>query len=326
MNSFGKLLRVSVFGESHGEVVGVTIDGIPAGISIVKDDFYADLQRRRSGAKGTTPRKETDEPQIISGYFQQKTTGAPFTVVFQNSNIRSNDYNFREIPRPGHADFTADKKFHGFQDDRGGGHFSGRMTLALVVAGVVAKKIIPEVTISASLISVKSNNNIEEELNIAIEKKDSIGGIVECCVSGLPVGLGEPFFDSVESLISHAVFSIPAIKGIEFGVGFAGANMYGSEHNDLFVNKNGTTLTNNNGGINGGLTNGNDLVFRVVVKPTSSISLPQKTFNFQKNELQNLEIKGRHDVCIALRIPVVIEAVTAFVLADLFLIHKSYSA
>ena len=326
MNSFGKLLRVSVFGESHGEVVGVTIDGIPAGISIVKDDFYADLQRRRSGAKGTTPRKETDEPQIISGYFQQKTTGAPFTVVFQNSNIRSNDYNFREIPRPGHADFTADKKFHGFQDDRGGGHFSGRMTLGLVVAGVVAKKIIPEVTISASLISVKSNNNIEEELNIAIEKKDSIGGIVECSVSGLPVGLGEPFFDSVESLISHAVFSIPAIKGIEFGVGFAGANMYGSEHNDLFVNKNGTTLTNNNGGINGGLTNGNDLVFRVVVKPTSSISLPQKTFNFQKNELQNLEIKGRHDVCIALRIPVVIEAVTAFVLADLFLIHKSYSA
>jgi len=326
MNSFGKLLRVSVFGESHGEVVGVTIDGIPAGISIVKDDFYADLQRRRSGAKGTTPRKETDEPQIISGYFQQKTTGAPFTVIFQNSNIRSNDYNFREIPRPGHADFTADKKFHGFQDDRGGGHFSGRMTLALVVAGVVAKKIIPEVTISASLISVKSNNNIEEELNIAIEKKDSIGGIVECCVSGLPVGLGEPFFNSVESLISHAVFSIPAIKGIEFGVGFAGANMYGSEHNDLFVNKNGTTLTNNNGGINGGLTNGNDLVFRVVVKPTSSISLPQKTFNFQKNELQNLEIKGRHDVCIALRIPVVIEAVTAFVLADLFLIHKSYSA
>ena len=326
MNSFGKLLRVSVFGESHGEVVGVTVDGIPAGISIVKDDFYADLQRRRSGAKGTTPRKETDEPQIISGYFQQKTTGAPFTVIFQNSNIRSNDYNFREIPRPGHADFTADKKFHGFQDDRGGGHFSGRMTLGLVVAGVVAKKIIPEVTISASLISVKSNNNIEEELNIAIEKKDSIGGIVECSVSGLPVGLGEPFFDSVESLISHAVFSIPAIKGIEFGVGFAGANMYGSEHNDLFVNKNGTTLTNNNGGINGGLTNGNDLVFRVVVKPTSSISLPQKTFNFQKNELQNLEIKGRHDVCIALRIPVVIEAVTAFVLADLFLIHKSYSA
>jgi len=326
MNSFGKLLRVSVFGESHGEVVGVTIDGIPAGISIVKDDFYADLQRRRSGAKGTTPRKETDEPQIISGYFQQKTTGAPFTVIFQNSNIRSNDYNFREIPRPGHADFTADKKFHGFQDDRGGGHFSGRMTLGLVVAGVVAKKIIPEVTICASLISANGNNNIEEELNIAIEKKDSIGGIVECSVSGLPVGLGEPFFDSVESLMSHAVFSIPAIKGIEFGVGFAGANMYGSEHNDLFVNKNGTTLTNNNGGINGGLTNGNDLVFRVVVKPTSSISLPQKTFNFQKNELQNLEIKGRHDVCIALRIPVVIEAVTAFVLADLFLIHKSYSA
>jgi len=326
MNSFGKLLRVSVFGESHGEVVGVTIDGIPAGISIVKDDFYADLQRRRSGAKGTTPRKETDEPQIISGYFQQKTTGAPFTVIFQNSNIRSDDYNFREIPRPGHADFTADKKFHGFQDDRGGGHFSGRMTLGLVVAGVVAKKIIPEVTICASLISANGNNNIEEELNIAIEKKDSIGGIVECSVSGLPVGLGEPFFDSVESLISHAVFSIPAIKGIEFGVGFAGANMYGSEHNDLFVNKNGTTLTNNNGGINGGLTNGNDLVFRVVVKPTSSISLPQKTFNFQKNELQNLEIKGRHDVCIALRIPVVIEAVTAFVLADLFLIHKSYSA
>ncbi len=326
MNSFGKLLRVSVFGESHGEVVGVTVDGIPAGISIVKDDFYADLQRRRSGAKGTTPRKETDEPQIISGYFQQKTTGAPFTVVFQNSNIRSNDYNFREIPRPGHADFTADKKFHGFQDDRGGGHFSGRMTLGLVVAGVVAKKIIPEVTICASLISANGNNNIEEELNIAIEKNDSIGGIVECCVSGLPIGLGEPFFNSVESLISHAVFSIPAIKGIEFGVGFAGANMYGSEHNDLFVNKNGATQTNNNGGINGGLTNGNDLVFRVVVKPTSSIALPQKTFNFQKNELQNLEIKGRHDVCIALRVPVVIEAVTAFVLADLFLIHKSYSS
>lgn len=320
MNSFGKLFRVSIYGESHGKEVGILIDGCPAGLSLGETDFKKDLLRRKSGAKGTTPRLESDQSIIKTGVFNGKTTGAPILIAFENKNTRSKDYDsLKDTPRPGHADFVAMKKFGGFNDYRGSGHFSGRLTLGLVAAGVVAKKIIRPVTVKAALIEAGGDTDIERAVNKAIEKNDSIGGIIECEVRDVPVGLGEPFFDSVESLISHMMFSIPAIKGIEFGAGFRGAKMTGSEHNDPILDNKGKTGTNYAGGINGGITNGNPIVFRVVVKPTSSISLPQQTVNMKTGECTSLVIEGRHDVCIALRVPVVVECAAAVVLADLML-------
>jgi len=323
MNTFGRLFRISVFGESHGDRVGVTIDGCPPGIALDMGDFVNDLSRRKSGAKGTTPRIESDEPEIVSGVFNGFTAGSPITILFANKNTRSTDYNFTHKSRPGHADFVANRKFNGFNDPRGGGHFSGRLTLALVAAGVLAKKILKGISINATLKQAGGMDNIEEAIDKAMLQGDSIGGLVECIISGLPVGLGEPFFDSVESLISHAVFAIPAIKGIEFGSGFRAAEMFGSEHNDPFVDEYGKTKSNYAGGINGGITNGNDIVFRVAVKPTSSISKPQETFDFDNKKSTTLKIKGRHDACIALRVPVVLEAVAAIVLTDLLLVHHS---
>ena len=322
MNSFGRIFRISIFGESHGKAVGVTVDGCPAGLALSPSDFEADLSRRKSGAKGTTPRKETDLPALISGVYEGKTTGAPLTILFENANIKPSDYNnlFKQ-PRPGHADFVAVKKFGGFADYSGGGHFSGRLTLALVAAGVIAKKLIYPININAQIIEAGGNRNIEEAVENAVKSSDSIGGIVECRASVMPVGLGEPFFDAVESLISHLVFAIPAIKGIEFGSGFEAAKMPGSLHNDPIISPEGTTKTNNSGGINGGITNGNDLVFRVAIKPTSSIGLAQQTFNFERNKVEELKIVGRHDACIALRMPSIIEAATAIVLADLMLLE-----
>jgi chorismate synthase len=322
MNSFGKIFRISVFGESHGTSVGVIIDGCPAGLPIVFSDFEPDFNRRRSGAKGTTPRKEADIPRIMSGVFNDHTTGAPLTILFENTNTRSRDYAaLHDTPRPGHADFVATKKFGGFEDYRGGGHFSGRLTLALVAAGVIAKKLIAPVGIAARILEVGGNPNIEEAINLAVEKRDSLGGIVECTAIHMPVGLGEPFFDSVESVLAHMLFSIPAIKGVEFGSGFAAAKMWGSEHNDKFISVEGKTLTNFAGGINGGISNGNDLVVRVAVKPTSSTHQKQRTINTKTGEMIDLEIEGRHDTCIALRVPVVVEAATAIVLAD-FMIQE----
>src|SRR6186713_1738955 len=229
MNSFGRIFRVNVFGESHGASVGVNIDGIPAGIPLTQEDFMPDLDRRKAGAKGTTPRKEDDLPHIKSGVFNDHTTGAPITILFENNNTRSTDYEkLREFPRPGHADFVATEKFGGFEDYRGGGHFSGRLTLNLVAAGVIAKKILGTgISVNARLLEVGGLPDAEEGLEAAIKAKDSVGGIVECVVEGLPIGLGEPFFDSIESTIAHAVFAIPAIKGIEFGSGFAAAKMKG---------------------------------------------------------------------------------------------------
>ena len=320
MNTFGQIFKIQIFGESHGDSVGVIIDGCPAGVSVKEEDFTKDLLRRKSGAKGTTSRKEDDKPQIISGIHNNFSTGAPITILFKNSNTRSSDYNFKTHPRPGHSDFVANKKYNSYNDDRGGGHFSGRITLSLVAAGVIAKKIISDIHIKAKLKEAGGNTNIAEAVDNAIKTNDSIGGIIECTASNIPVGLGEPFFDSVESLISHAVFAIPGIKGIEFGSGFEASKMNGSEHNDLIINKEGKTKTNHAGGINGGITNGNDLFFKVAVKPTSSISLQQETFKFDSNKIETLEIKGRHDACFALRVPVIVEAVTACVLADLFLI------
>ncbi len=317
MNTFGRIFRIHIFGESHGDFVGINIDGCPPGIPLHEKDFSSDLARRKSGAKGTTARKEADIPQIISGVYKGHTTAAPLTILFKNENIRSSDYDFRAHPRPGHADFTANTKYKAYNNDKGGGHFSGRLTVGIVAAGVIAKKIIPEINIRAKLKEVGGSKNIGKTIADCVKEGNSVGGIIECVADNIPAGLGEPFFDSAESLISHAIFSIPGIRGIEFGSGFDSAKMKGSEHNDMIIDKNGTTRTNHAGGINGGITNGNRLVFRLAVKPTSSISLPQQTFNFKEDKESTLKIKGRHDACIALRIPVIVEALTACVLADL---------
>ncbi|HER09449.1 MAG TPA: chorismate synthase [Bacteroides sp.] len=320
MNSFGKLFRISIFGESHGESAGIVIDGCPAGIPLQEGDFEADFSRRRSGGKGTTPRREPDIPRMMSGVFNGHTTGAPVTILFENTSARPGDYSkLVDFPRPGHADFTASRKFGGYQDYRGGGHFSGRLTLGLVAAGVIAKKIIDPVTVAAVLTEAGGSNDIDAAVQKAVDEQDSIGGIVECRINQVPVGLGEPFFDSVESVMSHMVFSIPAIRGIEFGTGFRAAGMKGSEHNDNIVGKDGTTETNHAGGINGGITSGNEVVFRVAVKPTSSTHRPQQTMNFRTGRVETLTIEGRHDTCIALRVPVVLEAAAAVVMADFML-------
>jgi chorismate synthase len=320
MNTFGKLFRISIFGESHGESVGILIDGCPAGIPLKHTDFNEDFSRRKSGAKGTTPRREADIPRIMSGVFDEHTTGAPVMIMFENTNTRSGDYTkLKEVPRPGHADFTARQKFGGYQDYRGGGHFSGRLTLGLVAAGVVAKKIIDPVGIRATIMEVGGSSDIEAAIDRAVEAKDSIGGIVECRINRVPVALGEPFFDSVEAVLSHMVFSIPAIKGIEFGSGFQAVKMTGSEHNDNIVSADGTTETNHAGGINGGITNGNEIVFRVAVKPTSSTHQVQRTMNMNSGEMEDLTVEGRHDTCIALRVPVVVESAAAIVMADFML-------
>lgn len=323
MNSFGKLFRVHIFGESHGESVGVNIDGCPAGIPVTVEDFLPDLERRKGGKKGGTPRKEDDLPIFKSGIFNGYTTGAPITILFENNNTRSKDYeSLRAFPRPGHADFVAAKKYGGFEDYRGGGHFSGRLTVALVAVGVIAKKILGDIRVKASITEIGGEGDPEVGLEKAIAAKDSVGGIVECEVSGLPIGLGEPFFDSAEALLAHAVFSIPAIRGIEFGTGFSAARMFGSEHNDSLMDDTGHTFTNHAGGIVGGITNGNPLIFRIAVKPTSSTPKPQETLNIRSGEVESFSVKGRHDLCIALRVPVVLESVTAMVLADLLLLEQ----
>ena len=332
MNSFGRIFRISIFGESHGESVGIVVDGCPAGMALTVEDFLPDLERRKGGTqKGTTPRQEEDLPIFKSGLFNNKTTGAPITILFENKNIRSGDYEKqRDVPRPGHADFVAHKKFAGFEDYRGSGHFSGRLTVALVAAGVIAKKSLSEgegfnstpIKITSSILEIGGEKDLDKGLQKAIDAKDSIGGIIECRVGGLPVGLGEPFFDSAESLLSHIVFAIPAVRGIEFGTGFAAAKMFGSDHNDPIENMQGTTRTNHAGGIVGGLTNGNELVFRIAIKPTSSTPKEQNTLNWETGKVETASVKGRHDLCIALRVPVILEAVTAIALADLMMLEQ----
>ncbi|MBI5856945.1 MAG: chorismate synthase [Sphingobacteriales bacterium] len=337
MNSFGRIFRISIFGESHGESVGIVIDGCPAGLSLAVEDFLPDLERRKGGTqKGTTPRQEEDIPIFKSGIFNNRTTGAPITLLFENKNIRSSDYEKqRDVPRPGHADFVARKKFGGNEDYRGSGHFSGRLTVALVAAGIIAKKLLGhaptspqtpsqggEIKISSSILEIGAEKDLEKGLQKAVDAKDSIGGIIECRVNGLPVGLGEPFFDSAESLLGHIVFAIPAVRGIEFGTGFAAAKMFGSQHNDAIENMQGKTRTNHAGGIVGGLTNGNELVFRIAIKPTSSTPKEQTTLNWETEKVEKVSVKGRHDLCIALRVPVILEAVTAIILADLMLMEQ----
>jgi chorismate synthase len=324
MNQFGTLFRLSIFGESHGNGIGIIIDGCPSGILIKESDFENDLLRRRSGEPGTTSRAERDKITIKSGIYNDKTTGAPIAIFFENSDIKSSDYSrFKSIPRPGHADFVASNKWNSNNDTRGGGHFSGRLTLGIVAAGVIAKKIIQPMAVSARILEVGGDTDIDASVARAMVNNDSIGGIVECCVTSMPVGLGEPFFNSIESVISHLVFSIPAVKAIEFGSGFNAAKMTGSLHNDAIIATDGTTSTNNAAGINGGISNGNDIVFRIAVKPTSSTPVMQNTFNFETNSIEELKIEGRHDLCIALRVPPILEAVTAIALADLWLQKSS---
>ena len=486
MNSFGHIFRISIFGESHGECVGITIDGCPAGLSLSPEDMLPDLERRKGGqGKGTTPRKEDDYPLIKSGVFNGKTTGFPITILFENKNIRSEDYDKqRSIPRPGHADWVAHQKFGGNEDYRGGGHFSARLTAGIVAAGAIAKKLmlqvqtspqtpllgrgasgdsvmpgyitnsaenwkhlsvfakqnrknqteaekriweevrnrkllgykfrrqhpingfIPdfvclekkliieidgeyhnekeqqeydairskwlasgnykmlrftneqvlnetaivlkligdklisesgspslperelegeveqEIVIHAAVTEIAGEKDLEKGLQKAIDAKDSVGGIVECRVTGLPVGLGEPYFDSMESALAHIVFAIPAVRGIEFGTGFAAAKMLGSEHNDAIEDMAGKTRSNHAGGVVGGISNGNELVFRLAIKPTSSTPKEQNSLNWDTGKTEDFSIKGRHDLCVALRAPVIVEAVTAIVLADFMLLAQ----
>ena len=323
MNQYGVNFRLAIWGESHGAQVGISMDGVPAGLSLSEADFEVDLARRRSGARGTTPRRETDRPMIVSGLYNGHTTGAPLTVVFANENTRSGDYaNLERHFRPSHADWVAFRKFGGYNDPRGGGHFSARLTVALVAAGVVAKKMLPEgVRFATRLTEIGGCDDparFDEVVRTASADRDSVGGVVECRVEGVPAGLGEPFFDSVESCVAHLLFSIPAVKGVEFGSGFAGSRMRGSENNDPIVDAEGHTRTNHAGGINGGITNGNEVVVRAALKPTPSISRPQETYNLTTDRVEPLEIRGRHDVCVALRGAVVVEAAVAIALADLW--------
>lgn len=344
MNSFGRKFRVSIFGESHGRQIGVVLDGVPAGLELSEEDLMKDILRRKSGARGTTPRIEADQPVIVSGVYEGHTTGAPLTILFSNTNTHSSDYSlFLDIPRPGHADFTAEIKYESCQDPRGGGHFSGRLTLPIVAAGVVGKMILEDSTclddfqvtedsICARIIELggiprpEGNNQPMPDvwktaLDEAIREGDSLGAVVECRVEGIDIGYGEPFWDSVESVISHAIFSIPGVRGIEFGDGFAAAAMKGSEHNDP-IGPDGIPMKNGSGGVNGGISNGAPIVFRVAFKPTSSIRKEQETWNFETGKMEKLVVPGRHDACFALRAPVVVEAMTAIALADLALIKN----
>ena len=351
MNTFGRKFRVTVFGESHGEAVGVVLDGVPAGLELCEADFEKDILRRKSGAKGTTPRLESDQPQILSGVFEGHTTGAPLAIIFRNEDVKSQDYaQFAAMPRPGHADLTAALRWDDCNDPRGGGHFSGRMTLPVVAAGVVAKKILADATIldetpcseiNAELVELGGiplplldaqslhdgsdavadmPDEWKDELERAAAEGDSLGAVIECTVPAIDPGYGEPFWDSVESQIAHAVFAIPGVRGVEFGDGFEAAAMMGSQHNDP-IGPDARPIKNGAGGVNGGLTNGAPIVFRVAFKPTSSISRAQQTFNFETGETDTLKIKGRHDVCYALRCPVVVEAMTAIALADFALLR-----
>ncbi len=326
MNNFGKIFTISIFGESHGSGVGITIDNCPSGMALTSADFKKDITRRKGGLqKGTTPRQEDDMPIFLSGIFNDKTTGAPLTMYFENKNTRSGDYEKqREIPRPGHADFVANKKYGGYEDFRGGGHFSGRLTVCLVAAGVVAKKIlaIQNINVESKILEIGGETNVEAGLQKAIAAKDSVGGIVDCTITNVPLGIGEPFFYSVESAISQLAFSIPAIKGIAFGKGFEAAKMLGSLHNDAIANNEGKTKTNNAGGIVGGISNGNDIYFTLAVKPTSSTPQLQTSLNWSTNEQEDFSIKGRHDLCIALRVPVVAEAIAAIAITDFMLLAQ----
>lgn len=323
MNSFGRMFRVHVFGESHGPGVGVVVDGCPAGLRLAEGDFAADLERRRGGRRGTTARREPDRPEILSGVFEGRATGAPILVRFANEDADPSAYErLRTTPRPGHADLPAWIKSGGWNDHRGGGPFSGRLTVGLVAAGTVARMIAAPIRIEARLVEAGGVVDVEEAVERAVAAGQTIGGVVECQAFDVPAGLGEPFFDSVESSLAHLLFAVPAVKGVEFGAGFAAARLTGETMNDPIVGIDGRTLTNHAGGIGGGLTNGNPLVVRVAVKPAASVARPQRTIDLATGRPAEVSAGGRHDPCIALRAPVIVEAAVAIVLADFLLLEQ----
>lgn len=351
-NTFGNALKITLFGESHGDAIGVVVDGLTPGIEIDYEFIDRQLNRRRSKTQVCTQRVEKDDYKIISGVFDGHTTGTPLCIVIPNRDTKSSDYQlFSSVARPGHADYTAQCKYHGYQDFRGGGHFSGRITVALVAAGAIVQSALEKKGIyvgthikhCAGVDDRKFENYVEDIKNLHVSQfaildesasqkmiaraceiknnDDSVGGIMETAIVGMPAGVGEPWFDSLESMLSHAMFSIPAVKGIEFGAGFKCAEMYGSQMNDEFYVDGDAILTrsNNNGGINGGISNGMPIVFSCVVKPTSSIARKQKTVNFVEKVDTEIEIAGRHDATIIPRACVVAETLSAIVVADMLI-------
>ena len=350
-NVFGNNVSITVFGESHGPAIGVVIDGLAPGLTVDTDYINKLLTLRRPSGAISTPRHEADEFVIESGVFEGKTTGTPLCILIPNEDTRSKDYSAtRNLLRPSHADYTADCKYHGYQDYRGGGHFSGRITAALVAAGGIVMpalnkkgiRIGTHIKRCAGISDIDFSDEMESEIDslydkdfavldntikekmteaILTAKKDgnSVGGVLETAVTGLDAGLGEPMFDSIESVLSHALFSIPAIKGVEFGAGFAIADMTGKEANDAFCNNDGKicTATNNSGGINGGITNGMPVIFRCAVRPTPTLGTEQNTVNTQTGENAVLQSKGRHDPCIVHRARIVVDCVTALALCDI---------
>ena len=347
-NTFGQSVAITLFGESHGEYIGAVLDGMAPGLTVDEAFIRHQLSLRRPQGKISTARVEADEFKIISGVFEGKTTGTPLCILIPNTNTRSKDYD-RNIPRPGHADYAAECKYHGYQDPRGGGHFSGRITAALVAAGAIAISALRQNGILVgthisriSDICDRSFNSYESDIETladlsfpvldfqkadlmraciedAASEGDSVGGILETAVIGLPAGIGEPWFDTVEGVLSHALFSIPAIKGLEFGEGFGMADLRGSEANDALRMENGRviTATNHNGGINGGITNGMPLIFRCAVKPTPSIFQEQESVDLASGQNTTLTLQGRHDPAIIHRARVVVDSVVALVLCDL---------
>lgn len=351
-STYGENLKLSIFGQSHGAGIGMILDGIPAGLPVDFDVLQAFLNRRAPGQNvWSTPRKEEDRPEFLSGILDGFTCGAPIAAVIRNKNTRSGDYdNLKDCPRPGHADYTAQIKYGGFQDAAGGGHFSGRLTAPLCIAGGLCRQWLAErgITVAAHIAAIAGirdtsfdslnpevnavriewpvlNAEAGAEMRAAIDAArmagDSVGGIVECAVTGLPAGIGEPMFGGVESRIAQIVYGIPAVKGVEFGDGFAAATLRGSENNDAFTVTEGEirTVTNHSGGILGGITNSMPVLFRVAVKPTPSISRPQQSVSLSQGEIQELIVKGRHDPCIVPRAVPVVEAAAAIAILDLIL-------
>lgn len=353
MSTFGKSIEVSLFGESHGEMIGLTIHNFPSGISIDFDDIENELLKRRPTSKLSTSRREEDLYKIVSGIYCGKTTGSPLTILIPNSDTISKDYN-KAILRPSHADYTSYIKYNNYNDFRGSGHFSGRITAPLVVLGALCKQVIhiKGILVGSHIASIKHikddifdktavsntllkslinsdfpviNDSIKQEYKQLILKarsnQDSVGGILETVISNLDPGYGEPFFDSLESIISHLIFSIPSVKGIEFGAGFAITDLFGSESNDSFIMENGSikTKTNNSGGIQGGISNGMPIIFRTAIKPTSSIGKAQQTVNVDTLEEISLELRGRHDPAIVHRAVHVVNAITNYAVLEMII-------
>ncbi|MFU8792651.1 MAG: chorismate synthase [Acholeplasmataceae bacterium] len=327
MNSFGHLFKITLYGESHQPAIGVVIDGVTPGTPIDQAKIKDDLMKRNPVAIGTTPRKEPDAFEITSGIKDDVATGSPIHLTIKNVSVISKDYDhLKNHPRPGHADLVAGIKYNQFHDHRGGGRFSGRLTAPLVAAGSIAKMMLPY-QFSHELVQVGTLtdlSHIDEYLTEVTENKDSVGGIIEVTVLGLPIGLGEPMFEKLDAKIAQMLFSIPAVKGVEFGTGFQGIHLKGSEFNDAIINDQGKTLTNHSGGVSGGISNGNPLVVRVFIKPTSSIKKDQQTYAVDDQKIKTLAIEGRHDVCIARRAGIVIENAVALVCADMYLLNKMY--